>query len=74
MKKLMLGLSLLFLGFGCARESNNNANNNQAGIFQMNQQCYGSYSYQGQILQCGIQLSCSGLIMINQQGQQVHCL
>jgi len=38
------------------------------------QQCYGNYSYNGQVYACGIQYNCSGYTVINvQTGQSVYC-
>jgi hypothetical protein len=39
------------------------------------QQCYGPYLYNGQIIQCGIQYNCSGNVLTSAQtNQQVQCL
>ncbi len=131
MKMLLLGLSLLCLGFGCAKQSDNNTNSNaNAGYYQVNQQgqcvssngqpvqqqlcqqngnysayhydqqgqcvsstgqpvqpqlcqqtggggyaqqCYGQYSYNGQVYACGTQYNCSGYTMYNSQNQPVQC-
>lgn len=51
MKKLLLSLSVLVLGFGCAKESNSSSNNNNTGVYQMNQYGQCIQTSNGQIVQ-----------------------
>lgn len=77
MKKLLLGLSLLVLGFGCAKQSDNNnnnqnlLNNNTYGQYQLNQQgiCVAVQTQQPVQSNLCQQNSQFGQYQLNQSGQ-----
>jgi hypothetical protein len=76
MKKLLLGLSLLVLGFSCARQSDNNnnqnlLNNGAFGQYQLNQfgQCVAVQTQQPVQTSLCQQNGQNGLYQLNQNGQ-----